>query len=74
MSPSRRRYVADYTFPDQGAAYGRARKRDVSGNWSLLGAGEGSAPGQLHGRPAGLAVDGAGNLYVADTGNHRVLK
>ena len=23
--------------------------------------------------PAGVAVDGSGNLYVADTGNHRVL-
>jgi tripartite motif-containing protein 71 len=67
-------YVADYYFPSQGAAYGRVRKRDTQGNWSLLGAGEGTAPGQFHGRPGGLAVDGAGNLYVADTGNHRVLK
>jgi serine/threonine protein kinase, bacterial len=24
--------------------------------------------------PEGLAVDGAGNLYVTDTGNNRVLK
>jgi serine/threonine protein kinase, bacterial len=24
--------------------------------------------------PIGVAVDGAGNLYVADSGNNRVLK
>jgi DNA-binding beta-propeller fold protein YncE len=33
----------------------------------------GSALGQVN-SPAGLAVDAAGNLYVADTGNNRVLK
>lgn len=26
------------------------------------------------GRPEGVAVDGAGDVYVSDTGNHRVLK
>src|SRR5207245_2667913 len=67
-------YVADYYFPSQAAADGRVRKRDTQGNWSLLGAGEGTAPGQFHGRPGGLAVDGAGNLYVADTGNNRMQK
>jgi serine/threonine-protein kinase len=25
-------------------------------------------------KPGGVAVDAAGNLYVADYGNHRVLK
>ncbi len=65
-------YVADYYFPNQGAAYGRVRKRDAQGNWSLLGGGEGIAPGQFHGRPAGLAVDAAGNLYVADPSNNRM--
>ncbi len=32
----------------------------------------GSGPGQMD-YPKGIAVDGAGNVYVADTSNHRVL-
>lgn len=35
--------------------------------------GIGSGPG-LFSNPIGVAVDGAGNVYVADTGNHRVQK
>ncbi len=34
---------------------------------------EGSQPGQL-GRPRGITVDAAGNIFVADTGNSRVQK
>ncbi len=37
------------------------------------GNGSGSGPDQLSG-PAGVAVDGAGNLYVADTSNERVQR
>ena len=33
----------------------------------------GSGPGELE-SPSGVAVDSRGNLYVADTGNHRVQK
>jgi tripartite motif-containing protein 71 len=33
----------------------------------------GSDLGEVDG-PSGLAVDAAGNLYVADTGNNRVQK
>ncbi len=35
--------------------------------------GEGNAPGQLRG-PKGIAVDSQGNLYIADSYNHRVVK
>ena len=35
-------------------------------NWSVI-----HGP---YGQPRGLAVDGAGNLYVADPDNNRVLK
>lgn len=34
---------------------------------------ERTAPGQFA-APTAVAVDGAGNLYVADTGNHRIQK
>jgi tripartite motif-containing protein 71 len=33
----------------------------------------GSGPGEFN-RPAGVAVDGAGDLYVADTGNDRIVR
>jgi len=35
--------------------------------------GQGSSPGQFN-QPSGIGVDPAGNLYVADVGNHRIQK
>jgi sugar lactone lactonase YvrE len=45
---------------------------------TLAGSGEGYADGtgvaaQFY-RPCGVALDNSGNLYVADTGNHRIRK
>lgn len=34
--------------------------------------GVGTGPGQLASRPLGIAVDGVGRVYVADTGNNRI--
>src|SRR5947209_1982841 len=56
---------------DNGGGAHRIQKRDAQGNWSTIAA-AGSAIGQVdfgyyegyYG--AGLGVDGAGNLYVAD--------
>ncbi len=64
-------YVAD-----SGANY-RIQKLDVtpgaSGNWETLTQGSGKNPGQVS-SPSSLAIDRDGNLYVADTRNHRVQK
>jgi hypothetical protein len=50
----------------------RIEKRGARGNWSVI-ATDGSASGQVDMfYDGGLAVDTAGNLYVADTGNDRV--
>jgi tripartite motif-containing protein 71 len=62
-------YVADGGDDGQGNS-GRIQKRDVQGNWSVI-APAGISPDYLS--PSGLAVDAAGNLYVADTGDGRVL-
>jgi sugar lactone lactonase YvrE len=56
---------------------GRIQKRDIQGNWSVIarrGAPGGVPIPGLVFLPNGLAVDTAGNLYVADTGNYRVQK
>jgi len=63
-------YVADVL--DWNTGIGRVQKRDAQGNWSVI-ATYGTAIGQIEG-PSGLAVDGAGHLYVADSGNDRVQK
>jgi hypothetical protein len=47
-------------------------KQDEQGNWSRI-ATRGHAVGQVN-VLEGLALDGAGNLYVADTGNNWVQK
>lgn len=55
-------------------AQGDIQKWDAQGNWSVVATG-GTGLGQVAlYETSGLAVDGAGNLYVADTGNNRVLK
>jgi len=66
-------YVADQN---------RIRRIDVSGvistfagtgEWGYSGDGGPATAARLH-LPSGMASDGAGNLYVADWGNHRIRK
>ena len=44
----------------------------VTGNVSLDTTGPIGAAGELLNGPQGLFLDGAGDLYFADTGNHRI--
>ncbi|TGE27495.1 DUF7619 domain-containing protein [Hymenobacter metallicola] len=49
------------------------RKYSPAGDSLTQIGGVGAAPGQLQ-QPEGVAVDAAGNIYVADTGNNRLQK
>jgi trimeric autotransporter adhesin len=57
----------------------RVRKVDTSGNMSTIAGdglctydGDGPATAHALNSPGAVAVDGAGNVYIADTGNNRV--
>jgi sugar lactone lactonase YvrE len=66
-------YVAD------GGSNNSIRKIDLAGTATTLagseeGYAEGSGKAAAFNTPSGLAVDAAGNLYVADTGNNAIRK
>ncbi len=69
-------YVAD-TFhspnPDGGFPWGRVQKFSAEGVFMGAWGKVSALPNELFG-PRAIAVDGKGNVYLADTGNHRVLK
>jgi len=46
----------------------------LAGNAGSAGSNDGSGSGALFYNPQGVAVDGSGNVYVADTGNNVVRK
>jgi DNA-binding beta-propeller fold protein YncE len=76
--PSGNIYVAD-------TCNHRIQKRSVAGEWSVLAGvspdsykcyvpewlGSGTVPGQFN-LPKAVAADASGNIYVADSGNHRI--
>jgi len=68
-------YVADsgYAGPVGPRTEHVSRLRHFTAEGRLLRtlSGEGAPPGQVI-SPAGLCVDGKGNLWIADSGNHRV--
>ena len=69
-------YVADTfysTDPAGGLPWGRVEKFTADGNYAGSWGKVPVAPGDLFG-PRSVAVDGAGNVFLADTGNHRVIK
>jgi sugar lactone lactonase YvrE len=45
-----------------------------SGTGGLTGSSDGSASGARFDHPSDVVVDGAGNIYVADSGNHAIRK
>lgn len=45
-----------------------------SGTEGLTGSSDGSVSGARFDHPSDVAVDGAGNIYVADSGNHAIRK
>ena len=45
-----------------------------AGSAATAGSANGAGTAATFSSPAGLAVDASGNLYVADTGNHRIRK
>ncbi|NEW06962.1 hypothetical protein GK047_13205 [Paenibacillus sp. SYP-B3998] len=55
----------------------RIQKLDIStgiwSEWKKSGGGKGSGLGEFA-EPSGVAVDSRGNVYVADTNNHRIQK
>jgi trimeric autotransporter adhesin len=55
------------------AADGSIRLSAGVGSYGYSGDGEPASAAQLS-SPYGVAVDSAGNLYIADTGNHRIRK
>jgi DNA-binding beta-propeller fold protein YncE len=72
-------YVADYgnnrvlRFPDPFATPSRVEPDAVYGQPDFTARTAGVARGYMN-RPRAVAVDGNGNLWVADTGNNRVLR
>jgi hypothetical protein len=72
------RQVTDVAWDAQGNAYisdgyinSRVAKVDKDGNWLMSWGGPGSGPGEFN-TPHSMAVDAAGNVYVADRGNRRI--
>jgi hypothetical protein len=63
--------AAGNTYISDGYINSRVAKADKNGNWLKSWGEPGSGPGQFS-VPHSIAVDGKGNVYVADRGNRRI--
>jgi len=67
-------YVADTTVHAIRKVTPAGIISNYAGNFNSKGSTDGSASAAKFSNPRGLAMDSAGNLYVADTGNHVIRK
>ena len=67
-------YVADTYNSTIRKVSGAGVVTTLAGNPALSGSADGQNAAALFNYPSGVAVDSAGNLYVADTGNHTIRK
>ncbi len=67
-------YVADYSAPTIRKITPAAEVATLAGVWGSTGSADGTGSAARFNQPAGVAVDGAGNVYVADTFNHTIRK
>ncbi len=67
-------YVADATNDTIRVVSATGVVRTLAGHPGVAGSADGAGSAALFTNPGGVAVDSAGTVYVADTGNHTVRK
>jgi len=75
ISASGTLYVADYgnsTIREVAPGAGSWVTTTIAGTAGTTGSGDGLGIAALFNKPAGVAVDSAGNVYVADSGNNTI--
>ncbi len=67
-------YVADYLNSTIREITSSGRVVTLAGQAGVTGSSDGTNCAALFYNPSGIAIDGATNIYVADTGNHTIRK